>query len=699
MFHIENFTGSWTNGLGFCALIHSYRPDLINYDSLDKNNKKENLTLAFTVAEQQLGIPALLDVEDMLAEPDERSVMTYLSEYFHFFSKVNEADVAGRRVAKIVGLQMHLDEMKTEYIAKAQKLVDWINSNMTELAGRDFGGSLADVQKVYNEFLQYKKTVKPTKVGERLEVEGEFSTLQTQLRVNNRPAFVPSPGLHPQDISDLWDRMAKSESERDEALRAALLRMVAIENLVLRFMTKYNTLKQWATNTKPSVAARDCGSTLPEVDAKLTLNSDTKDDIAASSVRMAELNSISQQLQESGYSGMSTILAAIEELNGMFSELKTLAEEREHMLLEEKEKQEELEKRRKDYAKQAREFSRMIQDSNDALAEPYRATSLSQIHSLIESFADTHKKLLHHENEFSSIKHLAKKLEGVTNVYSIVEFSDLHARWEKIQADFVERDAALKEELARQEEDERLRLEFAEKVKEFKAWIKTESSAATSGDNIDAQINDVTAKKTRIGQCHMLADLETLNDTMSGRQIVHNPHTDETVESLHTTYKSLVDVVDKELVTLQKLKADQQGSKVPPEQLEEFKEMFTYFDKDRDHLLERFEFKACYASLGHDAADAEVEQILAQITHATPGKVNFDEFVDFMIQKTADSDSPATINSAFQTLCHQDRWISEDIVRRYMDPKTAEWTLAHMQRNAEGLYDYQSFVNGMYGSS
>jgi len=85
--------------LGFCGLVHKYDPRLLNFDALKPEDKEGNLELAFSLAEKHLGIPRLLDPEDIVAEnqdsrPDEQCFITYLSEFPLAFLHKAETSVA-----------------------------------------------------------------------------------------------------------------------------------------------------------------------------------------------------------------------------------------------------------------------------------------------------------------------------------------------------------------------------------------------------------------------------------------------------------------------------------------------------------------------------------------------------------------------------------------------------------------------------
>ncbi|XP_030292758.1 smoothelin-like protein 2 isoform X2 [Sparus aurata] len=87
---IQNFSSSWSDGMAFCALVHSFFPLEFDYNTLDAANRKHNLQLAFTTAEEQADCLRLIEVEDMLVmgdKPDPMCVFTYVQSLYNHLKK------------------------------------------------------------------------------------------------------------------------------------------------------------------------------------------------------------------------------------------------------------------------------------------------------------------------------------------------------------------------------------------------------------------------------------------------------------------------------------------------------------------------------------------------------------------------------------------------------------------------------------
>src|SRR5690606_9256979 len=90
--NIKDFKSSFNDGNAFLAMIHAFDNKLFKYDEqLEEHSTAENIEAAFNMAERHLGIPQLLTLQDLMdGTIDERSVVLYVSLYFHAFVSAEE---------------------------------------------------------------------------------------------------------------------------------------------------------------------------------------------------------------------------------------------------------------------------------------------------------------------------------------------------------------------------------------------------------------------------------------------------------------------------------------------------------------------------------------------------------------------------------------------------------------------------------
>uniref|UniRef100_A0A4W4DRM4 Calponin-homology (CH) domain-containing protein n=1 Tax=Electrophorus electricus TaxID=8005 RepID=A0A4W4DRM4_ELEEL len=95
---VKDFGPSWRSGAAFHSVIYAIRPDLVDMELVKRRNNRENLEEAFSLAENQLGIPRLLDPEDVdVDKPDEKSIMTYVAQFLKHYPDPHQSETDGQQ--------------------------------------------------------------------------------------------------------------------------------------------------------------------------------------------------------------------------------------------------------------------------------------------------------------------------------------------------------------------------------------------------------------------------------------------------------------------------------------------------------------------------------------------------------------------------------------------------------------------------
>ncbi|KAL1246261.1 Spectrin beta chain [Trichinella spiralis] len=308
--NVRNFTTSWRDGLAFNALIHKHRPDLISFEKLQRSNALHNLKNAFEVAENQLGITSLLDAEDVNVEmPDEKSIITYLVSYYHYFNKLRQETIQGRRIGKVVSELMENDVMIEEYERLSSDLLQWIKKTIEKLNDRVFVNSLVGVQKQLTTFNNYRTEEKPPKFVSKGNLEVLLFTLQSRMRANNQKPYLPREGRMISDINKAWENLEKAEHERELALKEELIRQEKLEQLAARFDRKAGMRETWLAENQRLVSQDNFGSDLPSVEAATKKHEAIETDIYAYEERVQAVVAVAQDLEAENYNDIDRINA------------------------------------------------------------------------------------------------------------------------------------------------------------------------------------------------------------------------------------------------------------------------------------------------------------------------------------------------------------------------------------------------------
>ena len=263
---ITNFTSSWNDGLAFCAIINRFRPDLLEFEGLSKENALENLELAFKVAEEKLNISRFLDPEDVanVPRPDEKSIIAYVSQFFKLFAGAAKNDALIKSIERAVAVTREHDRLAEEYAAGGTALAASIAARTAALRESNADDSTAKVKEAYSGFTKYINEERPALLANRVELEGSYNVLRSSKRNNKRPEFVPLAEVSPDGLGAAWAVLEEVEQAHERGLIDKYARFQKVDLAASRFSNKASTVEEWLNERVVKFQGGEHGASVQE---------------------------------------------------------------------------------------------------------------------------------------------------------------------------------------------------------------------------------------------------------------------------------------------------------------------------------------------------------------------------------------------------------------------------------------------------
>uniref|UniRef100_A0A4W5R7P9 Actinin, alpha 4 n=1 Tax=Hucho hucho TaxID=62062 RepID=A0A4W5R7P9_9TELE len=739
--NVQNFHISWKDGLAFNALIHRHRPELIDYDKLRKDDPLTNLNNAFEVAEKYLDIPKMMDAEDIVntARPDEKAIMTYVSSFYHAFSGAQKAETAANRICKVLAVNQENEHLMEDYEKLASDLLDWIRRTIPWLENRAPEKTMAEMQQKLEDFRGYRRVHKPPKVQEKCQLEINFNTLQTKLRLSNRPAFMPSEGRMVSDINGSWHNLEGAEKGYEEWMLNEIRRLERLDHLAEKFRQKATIHESWTDGKEAMLTQKDYETaSLSEVKALLRKHEAFESDLAAHQDRVEQIAAIAQELNELDYYDSPSVNARCQKICEQWDALGSLTQSRRESLERTEKQLESIDELYLEYAKRAAPFNNWMEGAMEDLQDMFIVHNIEEIQGLITAHEQFKSTLPEANKEREAIQAIQAEVQKIAqyngiklsggNPYTTITPKSIDNKWDKVEQLVPQRDQALQEELAKQQSNDHLRRKFATQANIVGPWIQTKMeeigriSIEMNGTLEDQLVNLREYEQSIIEYKPNIDQLEGDHQLIQEALIFDNKYTAYTMEHLRVGWEQLLTTIARTINEIENQILTRDAKGISQEQLHEYRTSFNHFDKkgnsggtkkwtrlDHSGGLMAEEFKACLISLGYDVennktGDAEFARIMGIVDPNNSGVVTFQAFIDFMSRETTDTDTADQVIASFKILAADKNFIMAEELRRELPPDQAEYCIARMAPYSgpdakPGALDYMSFSTALYGES
>ncbi|XP_023807399.1 alpha-actinin-1 isoform X8 [Oryzias latipes] len=543
--------------------------------------------------------------------------MTYVSCYYHAFSGKQKAETAANRICKVLAVNQENEQLMEDYEKLASDLLEWIRRTIPWLENRMPENTMQAMQQKLEDFRDYRRLHKPPKVQEKCQLEINFNTLQTKLRLSNRPAFMPSEGKMVSDINNAWGGLEGAEKGYEEWLLNEIRRLERLDHLAEKFRQKAAIHEAWTEGKEEMLQRRDYETaTLSEIKALLKKHEAFESDLAAHQDRVEQIAAIAQELNELDYYDSPSVNARCQRICDQWDALGALSQKRSEALQRTEKLLETIDQLYLEFAKRAAPFNNWMEGAMEDLQDSFIVHTIEEIQGLStahEQFKATlpeadkeRQAILGIHNEIAKIVQTYHVNMAGSNPYTTINPQEVNAKWDKVRQLVPLRDQSLIEEHARQQNNERLRRQFANQANVIGPWIQTKMeeigriSIEMHGTLEDQLTHLRQYEKSIINYKPKIDQLEGDHQLIQAALIFDNKHTNYTMEHIRVGWEQLLTTIARTINEIENQILTRDAKGISQEQLNEFRASFNHFDRDHSGTLGAEEFKACLISLGFD---------------------------------------------------------------------------------------------------
>uniref|UniRef100_A0A803YRL9 Spectrin alpha, non-erythrocytic 1 n=1 Tax=Meleagris gallopavo TaxID=9103 RepID=A0A803YRL9_MELGA len=607
----------------------------------------------------------------------------------------------------------------------------WIKEKKLLVSSEDYGRDLTGVQNLRKKHkrLEAELAAHEPAIQGLLKKHEAFETDFTvhKDRVNdvcaNGEDLIKKNNHHVENITAKMKGLKGKVSDLEKA--AAQRKAKLDENSAfLQFNWKADVVESWIGEKENSLKTDDYGRDLSSVQTLLTKQETFDAGLQAFQQEgIANITALKDQLLAAKHIQSKAIEARHASLMKRWNQLLANSAARKKKLLEAQEHFRKVEDLFLTFAKKASAFNSWFENAEEDLTDPVRCNSLEEIKALREAHDAFRSSLSSAQADFNQLAELDRQIKSfrvASNPYTWFTMEALEETWRNLQKIIKERELELQKEQRRQEENDKLRQEFAQHANAFHQWIQETRTYLLDGScmveesgTLESQLEATKRKHQEIRAMRsQLKKIEDLGAAMEEALILDNKYTEHSTVGLAQQWDQLDQLGMRMQHNLEQQIQARNTTGVTEEALKEFSMMFKHFDKDKSGRLNHQEFKSCLRSLGYDLPmveegepDPEFESILDTVDPNRDGHVSLQEYMAFMISReTENVKSSEEIESAFRALSSEGKpYVTKEELYQNLTREQADYCISHMKPYMDGkgrelpsAYDYIEFTRSLF---